>query len=129
MAQGSITIYEHGDYEFVCWYWETSRSWGHEVRLCKNGTEVGNARIRYWNRTWEVYTFQSTMYSALEDYKKRRLQRYLDDYKYKYGLKGYDENHQQFEKPFPRGVKKQLIEDFEKQPEWKDLENFVKDRR
>ena len=124
----SIKKFENaGDhYDFVCWYWETSNAWGHEVRLVKNTIELAKAKIRYYNRTWEAYTFQSTIGEAIYNYKKAELQRYIDDYKFKNKLKGYDlEAHEEFEKPLPRGMKKQLTEEFEKQDLWQKLADFV----
>lgn len=124
----SIKKFENaGDqYDFVCWYWETSNAWGHEVRLVKNTIELAKAKIRYYNRTWEAYTFQSAIGEAIYNYKKDELQRYIDDYKFKNKLKGYDlEKHEEFEKPLPRGMKKQLTEEFEKQDRWQKLADFV----
>lgn len=132
MAQGNLTIHKHNEYEFVCWWWETGNAWGHEVRLVKTGKaggcELGKARVRYYNRTWEKYTFQSAMFSALADYKKSELAKFLEDYKYNNGLKGYDmDNHLEWEKPFPKGVKKQVIEEFEAKPIWEELENYIEE--
>lgn len=130
MKTGDITIKKFKNYEFVCWYWETSNSWGHECRLCDvgemAGIEIGKARVRYYNRTWEAYTFQSVMYEALENYKKSELDRHLENYKYSNGLKYYDtEVHDTVEKPFPKGVKKQLVEEFNNQVKWGEIKNFI----
>ena len=130
MKTGDITIKKFKDYEFVCWYWETSNAWGHECRLCKTGEmagfELSKARVRYYNRTWEAYTFQSVMYEALENYKKSELNRHLDNYKYANGLKGYNsETYEEFEKPFPKGVKKKLVEEFNNQTKWGEIKNFI----
>lgn len=61
------------EFEFVNNYWETSRSWGHESWLLRNGVEIGHNRVTYINRTWENYRFQSCMlgviYELLEDRK------------------------------------------------------------
>lgn len=131
MKTGDITIKKFKNYEFVCWYWATSRAWGHECRLCNvgemAGIEIGKARVRYYNRTWEAYTFQSVMYEALGNYKKSELNRYLDNYKYSNGLKGYDhEKGVEYEKPFPKGVKKKLVEEFNNQARWEDIKNYIK---
>lgn len=114
MSTGQFTVYKFGDYEFASRYWETSRAWGHECYLLHDGIgEVGKARYRYYNRTWECYTFQSVMFGALEDYKKHELERYLNNRKIELGLKGFDEDWHEFEKPWGRGQKKQVIEEFE----------------
>lgn len=49
-------------FTFVCESWSTRNSWGHEVTLYKNDTlKVGRAKIRYYNRTWESYQYQSAI--------------------------------------------------------------------
>ena len=55
-------------FTFVCEYWRTRNSWGHEVTLYKNDTfKVGRAKIRYYNRTWESYLYQSAIKSVIYD--------------------------------------------------------------
>lgn len=126
---GQYRLFKSGDYTFVCNYWETSRAWGHEVHLIKGLHEVSKARVRYYNRTWEKYTFQSAMFEALENYKRDEQERYLNNYKYKHGLKYWDtDTHEEVDKPFGRGEKKQAIEEFEKSDtmaEIKKLNKFV----
>ena len=126
---GEYKLYKHKDYTFVCNYWETSRAWGHEVHLMNGLHEVAKYRVRYYNRTWEKYTFQSAMFGAIEEYEERERERYLNNYKYKYGLKYWDtDTHEEVDKPFKRGEKKQVIEEFEKSEkmaEIKELKEFV----
>ena len=131
MRTGDFTTKKKDNYEFVCFYWETSNAWGHEVHLLKNGLEFSKARVRYYNRTWELYTFQSAMYEALENFEKSEIDRFLNNYKLTHELKGWDfDKHEEWEKPFPRGVKAKALE------EWKDdkiakeieeLKQFVKE--
>ena len=118
-------IYKYNEYDFVCEYWERGQAWGHKVTLCKHGQEVASAKIRYYNRTWEEYTYQSAMYSALENYQRQELDRYINDYKLKNGLKGFDDNYKEFEKPLPRGMKKKLTDEFKSWPLWYQLELFI----
>jgi len=48
--------------QFVCEYYETSSSWGHKGRILYNNHDIGiTAKIRYYNRTWECYTYQSLL--------------------------------------------------------------------
>ena len=122
MSTGDMTIRTSGDFQFACNYWETSNAWGHEVRLCKHGVEVGRARVRYYNRTWEAYTFQSAMYSAVENYKQKEIERYLNNYKLTHELKGWNyESHEEWEKPFKRGEKAQALKEFETTETAKDI--------
>lgn len=67
-------------FTFVCESWRTRTSWGHEVTLYKNNTfKVARTKIRYYNRTWESYLYQSAIKTLLLTYsrKLRRPQRRL----------------------------------------------------
>lgn len=130
---GKFTEYRCGDFVFASRYWENSRAWGHECFLLNGAGEAGKARYRYYNRTWECYTFQSVMAGAVEDYEKHELERYLNNKKIELGLKGWDKDNdwQEFDKPWPRGMKKKLAEEFEETPAGrgiKRLKEFVKNR-
>lgn len=55
-------------FTLVCESWNTRNSWGHEVTLYKNDTfKVGRAKIRYYNRTWESYQYQSAIKNVIID--------------------------------------------------------------
>lgn len=128
----NFTVYKCGEYMFASRYWRTSQAWGHECYLLDGVRECGKERYRYYNRTWECYTYQSVMYGAVENYKKSELNRYLNNKKIEMGLKGFDDDYNEFEKPFKRGQKKQLIEQFEQTEvakEIKRLKEFVRDRK
>ena len=52
-------------FTLVCESWSTRNSWGHEVTLYKNDfAKIGRAKIRYYNRTWECYQYQSAIKAA-----------------------------------------------------------------
>lgn len=63
-------------------YWETRNSWGHNGFLLIDGHEVSRARIRYYNRTWEGYRFQSAgraaVWSYIEELQRRALEAYRE---------------------------------------------------
>lgn len=69
------------DYSIICEYWETSRAWGHRAILMYKGMRIQEAKIRYYNRTWEVYRFQSVMRKVVNEYKEDKLQEFIDNYK------------------------------------------------
>ena len=49
-------------FTLMCESWSTRNSWGHEVTLYKNDfAKIGRAKIRYYNRTWECYQYQSAI--------------------------------------------------------------------
>jgi len=48
--------------QFVCDYYETYNSWGHKGEVLYNNQNIGiTYKIRYKNRTWERYTYQSLL--------------------------------------------------------------------
>lgn len=75
-------------FTFVCESWRTRNSWEHEVTLYKNDTfKVGRAKIRYYNRTWERYQYQSTIksviFNAIEEIKAAAKKAFLTLHNYK----------------------------------------------
>ena len=55
---------------FICSYWERRGAWGHHVELvnARTGAVLGAYNIRYLNRTWERFTYQTAMAGAVEAY-------------------------------------------------------------
>lgn len=55
---------------FNCEYYETRNSWGHrgEVRIPTQCSGVVKDKIKYYNRTWERYTYQSLLLRLLDKY-------------------------------------------------------------
>lgn len=55
-------------YSIVAETWEKSRSWGHKATLISpNGKSLAHYTIRYYNRTWESYEYQSVMENLICD--------------------------------------------------------------
>ena len=54
------------EYNIVNEYWETSRAWGHKSTLVAPWGEVESHKVRYYNRTWESYTYQNCMSGLLD---------------------------------------------------------------
>lgn len=75
LARGGRKI--AGEYELQCEFLshgvrgEYGRTWGHRVKLYKDGTEVAKAVIPYYNRTWERYEYESAMREVLYKYKQK----------------------------------------------------------
>jgi hypothetical protein len=91
------------EYSIVCEYWETSRAWGHRAILMFNNNEVLETKVRYYNRTWEMYRYQSCMQKLLSLYHEEKLNDYIECYK-------YDNEVERFKK----GEKDSVIRAFEK---------------
>lgn len=49
------------DIRVYCNYYETRNSWGHKGHVENNTHYLNKGKIRYWNRTWECYTYQSLL--------------------------------------------------------------------
>lgn len=45
----------------ACETYSNSRGWGHIVKALWNGREVAERRVKYYNRTWEAYQYQSAL--------------------------------------------------------------------
>lgn len=58
------------DIYFNCNYYETRNSWGHKGSFRIGLDETVNTRIRYYNRTWERYTYQSLLLKMLDKFKQ-----------------------------------------------------------
>lgn len=75
-------------FTFVCESWKTRNSWGHKVALYKNeNLLIGTAKVRYYNRTWEKYQYQSTIksviFNAIEEIKEDAKKAFLTLHNYK----------------------------------------------
>lgn len=81
MEKYSVKI-NNNTYELLCETWETYRAWGHRVILLRNDVELNERKIRYYNRTWECYRYQTCMSACILDYREKELQFFLDRYKF-----------------------------------------------
>ena len=64
-------------YNIVNEYWETSRAWGHKSTLVAPWGEVESRKVRYYNRTWESYTYQTCMSGLLDTILENNLKSYI----------------------------------------------------
>lgn len=70
------------EFKIVAYTYETSSSWGHKAELIRNNDYTLNTyKIRYYNRTWESYQYQSVIKSVLNDYIDYLIKDYINDYK------------------------------------------------
>lgn len=69
---------ENQNFEFICEYWENRNAWGHKATLL--GTNK-NTKIRYYNRTWEKYRFQSVMIQLVYELIASEQQRIINHWK------------------------------------------------
>lgn len=75
------TNHNGNEYEFVCAYKNTRNGFKHECKLFINGCWETEATCNYLNRTWERYTYQSVMYSAISNLIEERTNWLKDNFK------------------------------------------------
>lgn len=73
-------------YNIINETWETSNAWGHKSTLLELGDEIASRKVQYHNRTWEMYTYQTSMSSLLNDILENNLKSYITDYKETNGI-------------------------------------------
>ena len=74
------------EYNIVNETWETSRAWGHKSTLIAPWGEVESRKVKYINRTWERYTYESCMSGLIETILENNLKSYITQYKEKNGI-------------------------------------------
>lgn len=74
------------EYNIVNEYWETSLAWGHKSTLVASYGEIVSNKVRYYNRTWECYTYQTCMRGLVEKVLDDEQKRYITDFKEKNGI-------------------------------------------
>ena len=70
-------------YNIVNETWETSHSWGHKSTLIAPWGEVESRKVKYLNRTWERYTYESCMSGLINTILENNLKSYITQYKEK----------------------------------------------
>lgn len=64
----NTALFEHNNYSIIAQSYETSTGWGHIAILKHNDRPLDTlqtARIRYYNRTWERYQYQSAILDVI----------------------------------------------------------------
>lgn len=89
-------------WRFVNEYWENSNGWGHKTTVFKNCYQFEPHKVKYYNRTWESYTYQTCMHGAIETIYEQQLKDYIDWYKEKNNITR-----------FKKGEKEKVIKEFE----------------
>lgn len=68
-------------WKFVNESWSNSNGWGHKTTVFKNSYDYEPHKVRYYNRTWEMYTYQTCMSGAIETIYEEELNRFIEDFK------------------------------------------------
>ena len=77
------------EYTFVNNTWSTSDRWGHETTLFRNGAEIGNNRVRYYNITWESYRYRSCMMGCISRLIEARQKELEESFKEKNNIQRF----------------------------------------
>ena len=77
----------NNEYTFFNEVWEVRYAWGHSSELYLNSVKIAESSVRYYNRTWESYQFQSVMMRAVENYTSELLWEAIDRYKQENNIK------------------------------------------
>ena len=81
------------NFSFVCDGWSNSRAWGQLVVLMDDrGVEVSRCKIRYYNRTWESWRFQSACRGAVDSLIENKRREAVEAYKKRTGTKRLTED-------------------------------------
>lgn len=75
------------EYEFINETWETYQAWGHKTTLFINGRNYAINKIRYYNRTWECYQYQTCMCGCLYQLIEDMENNFIDEFKTKNNIK------------------------------------------
>lgn len=75
------------DYQFVNECGSTRNGFYHRSTLFQNGREVTSAKVNYLNRTWECYTYQTSMKRAISNYIEEKQQYFINRCKEEKGIK------------------------------------------
>ena len=75
------------EYTFFNESWSVGYRWGHKSVLYRDGVEIGSKKIRYYNRTWEAYQFQSCMQWVVSELLEELLSYGIMKYKIENNIK------------------------------------------
>ena len=69
-------------YNIVNETWKNKGAWGHKsTLLTNNNLQLGQKKIKYINRTWESYIYQSCMKCLINDILTENFESFLTEYK------------------------------------------------
>ena len=108
------------EYTFVNRTWSNSSGWGHETTLFKNNGEMNSRKVRYYNRTWECYEYQSCMQSCVYELIDRKEEYLKDKFKEQKNItrltKKYEEEFENYKND---NEELQILKELYKSLEWR----------
>lgn len=76
----------NGKYEFVNDWNSNYYGFNHISTLFKGTQKLGTAKVHYINRTWERYSYQTSMRAVINTLIEEKQQRAIDNYKEENGI-------------------------------------------
>lgn len=101
------------EYQIINESWSNSYAWGHKSTLLRNGVELASTKVRYYNRTWECYQYQTSMYRVVNQYLDEIEREYINNYKIEKEIER-----------FKRGEKARVIEEFKTTPLYLEIQEI-----
>ena len=87
MSNTKMFTINGNEYMFVNVFRENRSGFVHETELLKNNWIYGRNKIQYYNRTWEVYTYQSVMMGCVRQLMEEFIEEFTANWKNKHGIK------------------------------------------
>lgn len=95
--------------------WSNSRAWGHKAVLKINDYQTWENKIRYYNRTWERYQYESVIHSVIYDYIEYIKELVKENFKREKGIKRITEKYKkEVEKAIKTDKNIKAVERFKK---------------
>lgn len=101
------------EYEFINDCYGNRSGFVHESNLKKDGRFIGHNKCQYYNRTWEVYTYQTVMKGLVYNLMEELKESFKESWKESHGVKRLVESK-----------RKLMMEDLEKMPSYMDLKEL-----
>lgn len=103
MENNKMFTINGNEYIFVNIWRKNYSGFVHETELMKNNWIIGQNKVQYYNRTWEVYTYQTVMKGCVSKLMDDCMEEYKNAWKDAHGIKRLTE-----------AKRKAMMEDFEK---------------
>lgn len=75
------------EYQFVNNFRGNYSGFIHETTLFRNGKYIGKHNVQYYNRTWEVYTYQTVMKSLVRILMENFMEEFIVNWKDAHNIK------------------------------------------
>lgn len=106
-------IVNNNEYEFINNSRGNRSGFVHETKLYKNSMLLATNKVQYYNRTWEVYTYQTVMKGCVSGLMNSLKEEFKTDYKELHGIKRLTASKAE-----------KMLAELENMPEYKELKEL-----